>query len=74
MPRSREPVEGEIALDQLEKHDETKASLVKLRYFAGLTGAQAAEALGIGVSTADKYWAYAKVWLRSEMRRIEGSG
>ncbi len=33
---------------------------------------QAPEALGIGVSTADKYWAYAKVWLRSEMQRIDG--
>ena len=62
----------DIALDRLEQQDAVKAELVKLRYFAGLTGAQAAEALGIGVSTADKYWAYAKVWLRSEMQRIDG--
>ncbi len=62
----------DIALDRLQRQDAVKADLVKLRYFAGLTGAQAAEALGIGVSTADKYWAYAKVWLRSEMQRIEG--
>ena len=61
----------DIALNALEMHDETKAKLVKLRYFAGLTGEQAANALGIGVSTADKYWAYAKVWLRSEMKRID---
>ncbi len=61
----------DLALNALEMHDETKAKLVKLRYFAGLTGAQAAHALGIGVSTAEKYWAYSKVWLRSEMKRIE---
>lgn len=62
----------DIALDRLQQQDPVKAELVKLRYFAGLTGAQAAEALGIGISTADKYWAYAKVWLRSEMKRIDG--
>jgi RNA polymerase sigma factor (TIGR02999 family) len=62
----------DIALDRLQQKDAVKAELVKLRYFAGLTGAQAAEALGIGVSTADKYWAYAKVWLRFEMQRIDG--
>ena len=61
----------DLALNALEMHDETKAKLVKLRYFAGLTSEQAANALGIGVSTADKYWAYAKVWLQSEMKRID---
>lgn len=55
------------ALSKLEERDEVKAELVKLRYFAGLTIPQAAETLGIGVSTADKYWAYAKSWLRTEI-------
>ncbi len=64
----------DLALEALEKHDEIKAKLVKLRYFAGLSGAQAAQALGIGESTAEKYWAHAKVWLRSEMKRIDGCG
>jgi hypothetical protein len=36
---------------------------VKLRYFAGLSVVQTAEALGISRATADRYWAYAKVWL-----------
>ncbi len=63
----------DLALEALAKHDEIKAKLVKLRYFAGLTGAQAAQALGIGVSTEEKYWAHAKVWLRSEMKRIDGT-
>ena len=39
------------------------AELVKLRAFAGLTLAQAAEVLGIGRRTADRDWAYARAWL-----------
>ena len=61
------------ALDLLEQQDPTKAKLVKLRYFAGLTTDQAAESLGIGVSTANKYWAYAKVWLRAEIHGLPSS-
>jgi RNA polymerase sigma factor (TIGR02999 family) len=55
------------ALDRLERKDPRKAALVKLRFFAGLTNAQAAEALGISKSTADNDWAYARCWLRVEM-------
>jgi DNA-directed RNA polymerase specialized sigma24 family protein len=40
---------------------------VNLRYFAGLTTEQAAQALGISTSTADNDWAYAKSWLRLAM-------
>ena len=58
------------ALTRLEQIDEVKAKLVKLRYFAGLTIDQAAEALGIGVSTANKYWSYSKVWLRAEIHGL----
>ena len=55
------------ALRKLEQHDKTKAELVKLRYFAGLTNAQAAQTLGIGVSTAIKYWSFARCWLKAEI-------
>jgi RNA polymerase sigma factor (TIGR02999 family) len=55
------------ALGQLEAKDRGKAELVKLRFFAGLTNAQAAQALGISTSTADNDWAYAKTWLRLAM-------
>ncbi len=55
------------ALEKLEQSEPRKAKLVKLRFFAGLTNQQAAEALGISASTADNDWAYAKSWLGVEM-------
>ena len=55
------------ALDKLTIRDPRKAELVKLRFFAGLTNEQAAQALGISTSTADNDWAFAKCWLRVEM-------
>jgi RNA polymerase sigma factor (TIGR02999 family) len=55
------------ALDALEAKDKRKAELVRLRFFAGLTNEQAAQALGISSSTADNEWAYAKSWLRLAM-------
>jgi RNA polymerase sigma factor (TIGR02999 family) len=57
------------ALTKLEQQDKRRADLVKLRFFAGLTIAEAAAALGISESTADNDWAYARSWLRLE---IEG--
>jgi RNA polymerase sigma factor (TIGR02999 family) len=57
------------ALTKLEGQDRRRAELVKLRFFAGLTVAEAAQALGICESTADNDWAYARSWLRLE---IEG--
>jgi RNA polymerase sigma factor (TIGR02999 family) len=62
------------ALEQLEVKDPRKAALVKLRYFAGLTNQQAAEALGISSSTADNDWAYAKTWLRLAMGGDQPAG
>jgi RNA polymerase sigma factor (TIGR02999 family) len=55
------------ALEKLAAQDPVKARLVELRYFAGLTGEQAAEVLGISPSTADRHWAYARAWLRAEV-------
>ena len=57
------------ALNRLEAKDPRKAELIKLRYFAGLTVEQAAEALGIGASTADRDWAYARAWLFREIEK-----
>jgi RNA polymerase sigma factor (TIGR02999 family) len=65
-----------LALDevlrQLEAEDPRKAELVKLRFFAGLTAEQAAAALGVSASTAEKDWAYARSWLRVAIDRMSG--
>jgi RNA polymerase sigma factor (TIGR02999 family) len=53
------------ALDQLAQEDPRKARLVELRYFAGLSVQEAADVLGISRATADRHWAYARVWLYS---------
>src|SRR5207248_1129382 len=60
------------ALRQLEAEDPRKASLVKLRFFAGLTAEQAAAALGVSTSTAEKDWAYSRSWLRVTINRMSG--
>jgi RNA polymerase sigma factor (TIGR02999 family) len=56
------------ALTELTKTDPTKAELVKLRYFAGLTLDQAAQVLSISPTTAKRHWNFAKAWL---YRRIK---
>jgi RNA polymerase sigma factor (TIGR02999 family) len=77
-PAAPEPDTDLLALDEalekLARKDEMKARLVQLRIFAGLTLAQAAELLGISTSTADRYWSYARAWLRVEMAGSEPGG
>src|SRR5262249_51989304 len=71
------PSEDHLALDEaltkLEAEDPVKARLVKLRYFAGLTEEDAASALGISRTTAQRHWRYAKVWLLKELRAATGA-
>jgi RNA polymerase sigma factor (TIGR02999 family) len=55
------------ALERLEKVDPASANLVKLRFFAGLTMVEAAEALAMSVRSAHDLWAYARSWLRREI-------
>jgi RNA polymerase sigma factor (TIGR02999 family) len=62
------------ALERFHEVDATAAQIVKLRYFAGLTIPQVAEALGISTSTADRSWAYARAWLHAALKRDEASG
>jgi RNA polymerase sigma factor (TIGR02999 family) len=59
------------ALEKFERLDKAGADLVKLRYFAGLTLAQAADVLGISSSTADRQWAYARAWLHAELKESD---
>lgn len=51
------------ALLKLEELAPEKAKLVKLRYFAGLTTPEAAQALGVSLSTAERHWRFARTWL-----------
>jgi RNA polymerase sigma factor (TIGR02999 family) len=56
------------ALTKLIAEDPTAGQLVKLRYFGGLSVAEAADTLGISRSTAYEHWAYARAWLRWELQ------
>jgi RNA polymerase sigma factor (TIGR02999 family) len=56
------------ALAELARKHPAKADLVKLRYFAGLTLAEAAAALGVSSATADRHWRYARAWLARRLR------
>ena len=69
--RAEQLVALDEALGELAAESSEKANLVRLRYFAGFSHQEAAEALGISSATADRYWAYAKVFLRCEMEDAE---
>jgi RNA polymerase sigma factor (TIGR02999 family) len=68
-----QPPEDLLALDEalarLSEQEPLKAELVKLRYFAGLTAEQTAQALNISKATGDRYWAYARAWLFHEINK-----
>ena len=51
------------ALKKLAAHDQVGADLVQLRFFAGMSNVQAAQALGLPERTAKRTWAYARAWL-----------
>jgi RNA polymerase sigma factor (TIGR02999 family) len=57
------------ALERLAQQHKACAELVKLRFFTGLTQAEAAACLGIARRTANRYWAYARVWLFDALRK-----
>ena len=56
------------ALEQLTAADPQAAELVKLRFFVGLTMPQAAQALGLSLATAERHWAFIRVWLYAELK------
>src|SRR3954466_15555660 len=72
-----DPPDELIALDEaltkLAQEQPEKAQLVNLRYFGGLTHEEAAQALGISISTADRQWSYARAWLYRHMAAQQGS-
>jgi len=59
----------DLALSKLESHDQELATLVKLRFFTGLTIEETAQIQGVSARTTKRNWAYARAWLR---REIEG--
>jgi RNA polymerase sigma factor (TIGR02999 family) len=61
----------EQAIEKLAAEAPEKADLVRLRYFAGLSHQEAAQALGISRATADRHWANAKAFLRCELEDAE---
>jgi RNA polymerase sigma factor (TIGR02999 family) len=56
------------ALDKLAAEDPSKAELVKLRYFAGLSVEESAQVLGVSEATVNRWWAYARAWLGREIK------
>jgi RNA polymerase sigma factor (TIGR02999 family) len=59
------------ALQRLEDRWPEKAKLVKLRYFAGMTIPEAAQAMEISQSTAERHWAFARAWLHAQLHGDE---
>ena len=57
------------AMERLADKDKVKADLVKLRYFAGLTLAQAADVLGLSQTTAKRHWTYSRAWLYRQINK-----
>lgn len=56
------------ALSDLERVSPRQARIVELRYFAGMSVPETAEALGMNPRTVDRDWAAARVWLRRRLR------
>jgi RNA polymerase sigma factor (TIGR02999 family) len=61
------------ALERLAQQHKACADLVKLRFFTGLTQTEAAACLGIARRTANRYWAFARVWLYDALRKNSAS-
>jgi len=57
------------ALDRFATVDARKAELVKLRYFVGMTIEEASSVLGVSEPTAKRWWAYARAWLFSDIKK-----
>lgn len=68
-PRAEELLSLDMALERLEAQDEAMATVVKLRFFAGLTEPEIAAATGRSERTVRRQWVAARAWLRREMER-----
>jgi RNA polymerase sigma factor (TIGR02999 family) len=66
--RDEELLALDEALTRLEDRWPEKAKLVTLRYFAGMTIPEAAQAMGISHATAERYWTFARAWLHAQLQ------
>ena len=66
-PTSETLIALDDALTRFAAEEPEAAKIVELRYFAGLSIDDAADALGVSRATANRHWAYAKAWLRCEL-------
>lgn len=67
--REQELIDLDEALAALEKVEPRYARVIELRYFAGLSVPEVAEALGVSKSTIEREWRFARVWLMRHMNR-----
>jgi len=72
-PALEPPSEDILAVDEavkrLELDDPRKGQIVNLRYFAQMTTAETASALGISIATVGREWRYIRTWLERELRK-----
>jgi RNA polymerase sigma factor (TIGR02999 family) len=68
------PIQGDaqvLALDEalqsLSQQDDRQAKIVEMKFFGGLTSQEIAEVLGVSLTTVERDWAVARLWLRRQM-------
>lgn len=69
---SEEVLAFNAAMDRLEEQDAEAAQVVRLRFFAGLSVEETAQALGRSPRTVDREWAFARAWLLDHLRASDG--
>jgi RNA polymerase sigma factor (TIGR02999 family) len=62
------------ALERFAAEDAPRAELVRLRFFTGLTNAEAAKVMGLSEPTVKRYWDFSRAWLMREIRVIAAGG
>ncbi len=65
------PIELNDELDQLSRVDERASTVVRFRFFLGMSPAEVAETLGISQKTVERDWSFARAWLRDRLKPTE---